>query len=78
MGKEHSRGSAPAAFDPDADRHPSLRKVLSRIASDKNIPDTGIERVSVEVLASGEATYKVRMVGSDEDVGGYYANSEFS
>lgn len=59
--------------DTDSDRYPTLRRVMWRITKESPLLDQDVERVEINLLASGEATYKVWAPRADEADGGYLA-----
>jgi hypothetical protein len=58
--------------------YPSLAKVLHAVGQDKEIPNVGVRRVEVSTFASGEATYKVVSVDSEEEIGGYLSREQLA
>lgn len=54
-----------------AEGYPSVRKVLYAIGKDPELPTTGIRRLEVNTFASGDATYRMWTVDSEEPQGGY-------
>ena len=66
-----TREMLPSDFDPDADRYPSLDRVIQALKDDVDIPDGPVERVEMTFLASGEATYRVWTARAEEPAGGY-------
>jgi hypothetical protein len=61
-----------ATSGPDlAEGYPTLAQVLRGISNHENVPDEGVTRVEVNTFASGDATFRVWVVGSDEAQGGY-------
>lgn len=58
-----------ATVDTDADRHPSVRKALHRIADEADAEEGQPEHLEIHFLASGEATWRMWIKGRDETVG---------
>lgn len=58
--------------DTDQDRFPVLTEVLSRILEDSPLANESVERIEINLLASGEATYRVWAPRADEPDSGYY------
>jgi hypothetical protein len=70
--------SNPPKMDTDADRYPALEGVLRAVLASPEIPSGPIERVEVNCLASGEATWRVWTPKADEPEGGYFAPGDLS
>lgn len=58
-------------FDPDADRYPSLGRVLMLLPEQEDFPEGPVERIEIRCQASGEATCLVWTPRADEPWGGY-------
>ena len=56
--------------DTDQDRYPSIQAVLAAVASADNLPEGDIDRIEINCLASGEATYRVWAARAEEPEGG--------
>ena len=68
-----SEESAAVAGDaPDlAEGYPTLKEVVRGILEDDAVPDIGVRRVEINCFASGDATYRVWILGREETEGGY-------
>jgi hypothetical protein len=60
-------------IDTDSDRYPTLGKVLHKIGQEIGKDTSTVERVEVNVLPSGEATYRYWAPRAEESEGGYLA-----
>lgn len=59
--------------DHNVDRFPPLDKVLAAIRENPDMPEGEVERIEINCLASGDATYRVWAPRAEEPVGGYIA-----
>jgi hypothetical protein len=54
-----------------AEGYPSLGAVFAAIKREPDLKDTGVRRMQITTLATGEATYQILYVDSEEAVTGY-------
>jgi hypothetical protein len=59
--------------DHDQDRFPVLTEVLSRILEECESAQAEVERIEINLLASGEATYRIWAPKAEEADSGYFA-----
>lgn len=60
-----------AVKNADADRYPSMEKVIAKVFEDPEYPKGDVDRIEVYAQASGEASYRVYPARSEEPVIGY-------
>jgi len=63
--------SESASVDTDSDRYPTFVQGMRRILQEAEIADEPIERLEVNFLASGEATYRYWLPRAEDSDGGY-------
>jgi hypothetical protein len=66
------RKAAPQEVDTDQDRYPTLGEVVSRIQSESEFLNRQIEKLEINLQASGEATYRIFEPRAEESEGGYW------
>jgi hypothetical protein len=54
-----------------AEGYPTLIWVLQRMIAESEAPDARVERVEINLFASGDATYRYWPVRAEESLGGY-------
>jgi hypothetical protein len=62
--------------DTDVDRYPRFSETLSRILEDEDISQMQVERIEINLFASGDATYRVWAPKAEDPEGGYLARRE--
>lgn len=70
MQNAHSGGGGDPVIDTDADRHPTFVQAIRRILQEAVIEDVPIEKLEVNVLPSGEVTYRYWHARAIEPEGG--------
>lgn len=63
-------------IDTDQDRFPVLRHVLHRILEDTRFAEQQVERIEVNLHATGEANYRLWPPRAEEPEIGYYPPEE--
>jgi hypothetical protein len=64
--------------DHNEDRFPTLTRVLQALPNQEDFPEGQVQRVQIELHASGDATYRVWEPRADEPASGYIAAEELS
>jgi hypothetical protein len=54
-----------------AEGYPTLAQVVRGILADDRVPDIGVQRIEVNCFASGDATYRVWILGVEEPDGNH-------
>jgi hypothetical protein len=62
--------------DTDSDRYPDIKSVLAAMQDDEEITEGAVERIEVNCLANGDATYRVWAPRAEDPVGGFIAAEE--
>jgi hypothetical protein len=62
-----------SSFDHNQDRYPNIADVLTAMQQDDEIQQGPVERIEVNCLANGDATYRVWAPRAEEPVGGFLA-----
>jgi hypothetical protein len=60
------------SVDHNVDRYPTLMQVCSRILDESELLESQVERVEINLFASGDATYRVFAPRSEEPEGGHW------
>ena len=71
MGKSKSRQGADHDLDINQNHFPEFKKVLTRILQDDAIGSRQVERIEVNCLRNGEATYRFWEPLAEEPDGGF-------
>lgn len=60
------------------DRFPSARKALHALQQHDDFPKGPVERIEINLVASGEATYRIWEPRADEPVGGLLTRDQLA
>jgi hypothetical protein len=71
MANPGKSAGVPSTLDTDSDRYPTFNRAMRRILEHAELPETPIERLEVNFLASGDATYRYWEPRAEESDGGY-------
>ena len=62
---------APTGLEDLSEGYPNTTEALRAILQEEDLPDGGIRRLELNLFASGEVTWRVHRLDSDEPDGGY-------
>jgi len=65
-------------MDTGEDRFPSTRKVVYAVTNAEDFPVDDVERIEIQLTASGEATWRAYRRRDDEPVGGYLSADDLA
>ena len=57
------------------DRYPDIRSVVQEVLNAEDFPEGDVDRIEINCLGTGQATWRVWAARADEPVGGVYTNS---
>jgi hypothetical protein len=71
------RATTQSKFDPDKDRHQTIRKAFHEAQQQEDFPDGPVERFEIVCHASGEVTWRAWTPRADEPEAGYLPEAAF-